>query len=201
MEARIGILTGNSYLRETAYGSTLEETTGPGDWYGRVSYFHAGGIDKPLLITKENVGSLVRRDTWRGLFHAGTSSTTGMRGDCMGASPTGCIWAPWPGWRTTASHSQTGSAPNVQAWFGGLVDGMRDASGQIYMRNRYYDQTTGEFAQTEPIGLAGGLNCCRFAKVIRPPIRTHTGCAPGVLPRIPSPGLKYPRMYPVAKKL
>ncbi|MBB4635905.1 RHS repeat-associated core domain-containing protein [Longimicrobium terrae] len=148
---------------QSATGINLEATTGTGDWYGRVSYFHAGGIDKPLLITKENVGSLVPRDTWRGQFHAGTSPTTGLRGDCTGASPTGCIWAPWPGWQTTAGHAQTGTAPEVQAWFGGLVDGMRDASGQMYMRNRYYDPATGQFTQTDPIGLAGGLNSYGFA--------------------------------------
>jgi len=128
-----------------------------------VSYFHAGGIDKPLLITKAGVGSLVPRDTWRGQFHAGTSPTTGLRGDCTGATPTGCIWVNWPGWRTTVSHAQTGAGPNVTAWFGGLVDGMRDASGQMYMRNRYYDPATGQFTQTDPIGLAGGLNAHGFA--------------------------------------
>jgi RHS repeat-associated protein len=34
---------------------------------------------------------------------------------------------------------------------------MRDASGQMYMRNRYYDPATGQFTQTDPIGLAGLL--------------------------------------------
>jgi hypothetical protein len=40
---------------------------------------------------------------------------------------------------------------------------MRDASGQMYMRNRYYDPATGQFTQTDPIGLAGGLNAYGFA--------------------------------------
>ena len=40
---------------------------------------------------------------------------------------------------------------------------MRDASGQMYMRNRYYDPQTGQFTQTDPIGLAGGLNAYGFA--------------------------------------
>jgi RHS repeat-associated protein len=35
---------------------------------------------------------------------------------------------------------------------------MRDASGQQYMRNRYYDPATGQFTQPDPIGIAGGLN-------------------------------------------
>jgi hypothetical protein len=30
---------------------------------------------------------------------------------------------------------------------------MRDASGQMYMRNRYYDPQTGQFTQPDPIGL------------------------------------------------
>jgi RHS repeat-associated protein len=48
-------------------------------------------------------------------------------------------------------------------WYGGLVDGMRDASGQMYMRNRYYDPATGQFTQTDPIGVAGGMNVYGFA--------------------------------------
>jgi hypothetical protein len=40
---------------------------------------------------------------------------------------------------------------------------MRDASGRMYMRNRYYDPTTGQFTQTDPVGVAGGLNAYGFA--------------------------------------
>ena len=40
---------------------------------------------------------------------------------------------------------------------------MRDGSGQLYMRNRYYDPATGQFTQTDPIGIAGGLNVYGFA--------------------------------------
>ncbi len=40
---------------------------------------------------------------------------------------------------------------------------MRDASCQMYMSNRYYDPATGQFTQTDPIGLAGGLNAYGFA--------------------------------------
>jgi RHS repeat-associated protein len=42
--------------------------------------------------------------------------------------------------------------------------GMRDASGQMYMRNRYYNPQTGQFTQPDPIGLAGGLNSYVFAE-------------------------------------
>jgi hypothetical protein len=63
-------------------GSALDETNVAGAMYGRVSYFHAGGIDRPLLITKEGVESVVPRETWRCQFHAGTSPTTGASRNC-----------------------------------------------------------------------------------------------------------------------
>lgn len=43
------------------------------------------------------------------------------------------------------------------------MDGMRDATGQMYMRNRYYDPATGQFTQQDPIGIVGGLNSYGFA--------------------------------------
>jgi RHS repeat-associated protein len=49
------------------------------------------------------------------------------------------------------------------AWWGSLITGGRDASGQMYMRNRYYDPGSGRFTQEDPIGLAGGLNLYGFA--------------------------------------
>ena len=72
----------------------------------------------------------------------------------------------WPGWATTAWHEDAGTQPVTgyeHYWFGSLVNGMRDASGQVYMRNRYYDPATGQFTQPDPIGLAGGLNSYGFA--------------------------------------
>jgi RHS repeat-associated protein len=68
----------------------------------------------------------------------------------------------WPGWRTNPWH-QDADAPDIVTWAGNLVDGMRDESGQMYMRNRYYDPATGQFTQPDPIGLAGGLNSYGFA--------------------------------------
>jgi RHS repeat-associated protein len=43
------------------------------------------------------------------------------------------------------------------------MEGQRDAGGQMYMRNRYYDPATGQFTQTDPIGISGGLNTYGFA--------------------------------------
>ncbi len=73
---------------------------------------------------------------------------------------------PWPGWNTTAWHEDAAKPQTVGTdtyWLGSLSVGMRDASGQMYMRNRYYNPQTGQFTQTDPIGLAGGLNSYGFA--------------------------------------
>ncbi len=50
------------------------------------------------------------------------------------------------------------------AWFGNIIALKRDATGQFYMRNRYYDPNSGQFTQEDPLGLAGGLNLYGFAK-------------------------------------
>ncbi|HEX2207817.1 MAG TPA: RHS repeat-associated core domain-containing protein, partial [Longimicrobium sp.] len=127
---------------------------------GNVSYFHAGGIDRPLVITKGST-SIVPHQNWRGQFARGTYAD-GTKSDCPPGVTTGCTPVAWPGERTTARHERE-SGGEIRNWFGGLVDGMRDASGQMYMRNRYYDPQTGQFTQSDPIGLAGGLNAYGFA--------------------------------------
>jgi RHS repeat-associated protein len=135
-------------------GSTIDGS------YGMVSYTHAGGIDRPLVITKNGV-SILPHQNWRGQFSSGTRPD-GSRSDCPAGVTTNCIQIAWPGYRTTAWHHDA-KEPDIRAWWGGLVDGMRDASGQQYMRNRYYDPATGQFTQPDPIGIAGGLNSYGFA--------------------------------------
>jgi RHS repeat-associated protein len=125
-----------------------------------VSYSHAGFIDRPLVITKYGV-SILPHQNWRGEFSSGTRPD-GTRSDCPPGVTTGCVAVRWPGYRTTAWHHDV-KEPDIRAWWGGLVDGMRDASGQQYKRNRYYDPATGQFTQPDPIGIAGGLNSYGFA--------------------------------------
>ncbi|HEX2207711.1 MAG TPA: RHS repeat-associated core domain-containing protein [Longimicrobium sp.] len=78
----------------------------------------------------------------------------GQRSDCTSYPASGCVPIQWPGERTTARHELEPQG-EIRNWFGGLVDDMRDASGQMYRRNRYYDPQTGQFTQPDPIGLAG----------------------------------------------
>jgi RHS repeat-associated protein len=129
-----------------------------------VSYFHAGGIDRPLVITKGTT-SIVPHQNWRGQFARGTYAdgpNVGKRSDCVTYPASNCVPIQWPGERTTARHELEPSG-EIHNWFGGLVDDMRDATGQMYRRNRYYDPQSGQFTQPDPIGLAGGLNEYGFA--------------------------------------
>ena len=49
------------------------------------------------------------------------------------------------------------------SWWGSLIHNKRDLTGQLYIRNRYYDPAAGRFTQEDPIGLAGGINLYGFA--------------------------------------
>jgi RHS repeat-associated protein len=135
----------------------LEQVDAPGVEYGIVGYTHAGGVDRPLVAYKTaggNVGAVVvPHMNGRGLFSLGTTES--------GAAST--VPVEWPGFRTTAYHSKGETQESTKNWMGSLLEGQRDAGGQMYMRNRYYDPATGQFTQTDPIGIAGGLNTYGFA--------------------------------------
>jgi RHS repeat-associated protein len=124
---------------------------------GIVGYTHAGGVDRPLVAYKTAGGNsgavVVPHMNWRGLFAFGTNETGGAS----------TVAVEWPGFRTTANHSMGETQATTKNWMGSLLEGQRDAGGQMYMRNRYYDPATGQFTQTDPIGIAGGLNTYGFA--------------------------------------
>jgi hypothetical protein len=63
-----------------------------------VSYFHAGGIDRPLVITKDGQ-SIIPHQNWRGQFARGTYPN-GTRSDCTSYPASGCTPIQWPGERT-----------------------------------------------------------------------------------------------------
>ncbi|MDB4949030.1 MAG: hypothetical protein JWM27_1679 [Gemmatimonadetes bacterium] len=76
-----------------------------------------------------------------------------------------CLSVNWPAPHEYLTHqTQDKGFLGLEGWNGSLVDGMRDASGQMYMRNRYYDPQSSRFTQEDPIGIAGGLNVYGFAK-------------------------------------
>jgi RHS repeat-associated protein len=68
----------------------------------------------------------------------------------------------WPGAQTNLDGDNPTPADGA-AWFGSLITGQRDGSGMTYLRNRYYDPSSGRLTQEDPIGLAGGANLYGFS--------------------------------------
>ncbi|HKP75842.1 MAG TPA: RHS repeat-associated core domain-containing protein [Longimicrobiaceae bacterium] len=130
---------------------------------GRVGYTH-GGLDAPLSLYRINytAGSahtLIIHRNWRGVpddatFPASLADT--VRPDLKISD------IAWPAKNYDAVYRPV-EVLVTPRWFGSLQTGSRDASGQFYRRNRYYDAATGHFTQSDPIGLGGGLNTYGFA--------------------------------------
>ena len=111
------------------------------------------------------MGTIVTHQSWRGQFSRGTFGNgprAGQSSDCTEYPATnGCLPVQWPGWNTTAWNQEAEKPATIGSerfWFGSLSVGMRDASGQLYMRNRYYNPQTGQFTQPDPMGWRG-VNC------------------------------------------
>jgi RHS repeat-associated protein len=132
--------------------------------FGVVLYAHGLGVDAPAHLAKLRPDSgwttLTPQAGWRGdiafgNLADGTNCTTFTPGRC----PT-----EWLAASVSAYRRDVGADPVLFSnWFGSLVRGRRDASGLTFLRNRYYNPTTGQFTQLDPIGLAGGLNAYGFA--------------------------------------
>jgi RHS repeat-associated protein len=72
-----------------------------------------------------------------------------------------CLYVVWP--KSFWGSYFKGGDPAAGDWAGSLIRGQQDISGLMYRRNRYYDPMTGQFTQSDPIGIAGGLNTYGFA--------------------------------------
>ena len=137
---------------------------------GRVGYVHAHGIDAPLAVYRmgwggqPNVFAVAPHANYQGVFEIGSiiggTYTGWSTRTCQGYS--GCPVMNWPGGNTTID-GQTPNPNPVQTWMGNLLGQKTDGSRLQYLRNRYYDPATGRFTQSDPIGLAGGLNLYGFA--------------------------------------
>jgi RHS repeat-associated protein len=133
--------------------------------YGRTGYVHGLGIDKPLTVDRlisTGANYFIPHANWHGLDDQGTLGMGTTAGSLITCSGVGCI--NWPALTNDLYYSELARQDaNPDSWSGDLVNQSRDISGQIYMRNRYYDPGTGRFTQEDPIGLSGGLNVYGFA--------------------------------------
>ena len=122
--------------------------------YGVVGYTHVTGVDVPSQIFKTATSAglqvIVPHVNWRGVYDSANVVS--------GAVPN----VRWPG-RTETLDAAPATPNALWDWFGDLSGGNTTGSGQKYMRNRYYDPTTGKFTQRDPVGLAGGLNLYGYA--------------------------------------
>jgi RHS repeat-associated protein len=87
----------------------------------------------------------------------------GTAADCaLTTSP--CATIRWPG--NTGVYMKPRPIDEVTTavatWMGSLLANGVGSTGMAYRRNRFYDATTGQFNQQDPIGLAGGANSYGF---------------------------------------
>jgi RHS repeat-associated protein len=153
------IWDGDQVLMELRAANTTSHFTTGSAYYGAVLYTHAGGIDQPLDVIK-GTQMLSPYTNWRGLYAGGTGSD-GL--DCNPSLGGWCSGLQFPGDKWTVYLNEREAVPPRPVWFGSLIRGSADASGLLYRRNRYYDPTTGQFTQEDPIGIAGGLNLYGYA--------------------------------------
>ncbi len=125
-----------------------------GQLEGQVMYTHGAGIDHPLSILRDGV--IVPVYDWRGSAVSGYCTSAITCGKLVWPEQLQSAWAEDP-------QPVDGATGQPEYWAGNLIDTKKDGSGYVYMRNRYYDPASGRFTQTDPIGLAGGLNAYGFA--------------------------------------
>jgi len=141
--------------------------------YGRIVYTHGQSVDRPLAFARISYSNvfpdpilILPQANWQGHYDLGyywASPIMCRRYPDPINGTSYCMQIDWPApymWKTMYERSR-GSGP--VSWMGSLIEEGRDASGQMYRRNRYYDPVTGRFTQEDPMGLAGGLNAYGFA--------------------------------------
>ncbi|HKO23263.1 MAG TPA: RHS repeat-associated core domain-containing protein, partial [Chloroflexota bacterium] len=127
------------------------------NWKGAfdLGSYDAGSLNAPCKIVGYRNGTHTEFQTW-----VPGSGETSTPPDTL----YNCLKVDWPAphlWLT--NRIRENNQMGAESWNGSLIDAMRDATGQMYMRNRYYDPASGRFTQQDPIGLAGGFNVYGFA--------------------------------------
>ncbi len=143
--------------------ATLESDNPSGAQYGRVLYTHGMGIDAPLSLVRTGhaIGTftVIPLANWRGIFDQGrfpdgTTQKCTTGGVCLNLSDLR--------WAARGAFFESLLGYHEKTWAGSLLESKQDASGQLYMRNRYFDPKMGRFTQEDPISFAGGMNLYGF---------------------------------------
>jgi RHS repeat-associated protein len=141
---------------------------------GETTQFHYGPGGE-LFFTTDGAGNLLQSFIWKGnslaavldgdtladgltfpLFnHLGSVVATV---DLTGQRKASLAYQPYGNYETPLGAADSG----LFTFVGGL--GVQDEGhGLFYMKNRFYDATTGRFLQRDPIGLEGGMNLYAYA--------------------------------------
>lgn len=171
---------GDQLLLERRRGTNASGAiVSPSQYTGTVVYVHGLELDQPLALIKDGDEVIQPQRDWRGHFDGGLT----LSGQAATQGVT------WPGGNLSAYLLERTPAQSL-GWRGSLIQGKKDPSGLIYMRNRYYDPASGRFTQQDPIGLAGGVNLYGFAD--GDPVNSHDpfGLCPPCYPDQPGGGFR-----------
>ncbi|MGE3527591.1 MAG: RHS repeat-associated core domain-containing protein, partial [Gemmatimonadales bacterium] len=117
-------------------------------------FFHAPGLDDPVLMIYRGTSSFVYRELYLMTDGAGRQLAVG---DSIGYIDIDDL-------QTTGRTEwrYAGQTSNAQG-FGAERYQAPSIAGVSYFRNRAYDTRTGRWTQEDPVGLAGGVNLYQYA--------------------------------------
>lgn len=152
----------------------------PNQYFGRVLYINGIMLDKPLAVVRYNYSN-ASDPANDSNFVSIPIKTVSLQWDATGhlsqfhcadfGSPLQCTGTRIYG--GTAQMRFDLALPrfvvdrpeddSILAWHGTLINDKADGTRTYYRRNRYYDPSSGQFTQEDPIGFNGGLNLYAFA--------------------------------------
>jgi RHS repeat-associated protein len=92
-------------------------------------------------------------ETVDGYVPGSSTGNTNPQGQITGAYDHCLAAVKWSGDYIWLDHRQRATPPGDPNFFiGSLVHNKRDLTGNLYMRNRYYDAQAGRFSQEDPFG-------------------------------------------------
>jgi RHS repeat-associated protein len=143
-------------------------------FYGRVLYLNRPGLDRPFDLVRYGYGYQYDATTYQSWspvtivphydWHDAPvylSFQNGQQQLCVAGSTSICLLYQLPD--ATAAFLNGNAVFLPTSWVGNAVDTKTEKNGVVYMRNRFYDPTSGLFTQEDPQDLGSGLNAYGFA--------------------------------------
>jgi RHS repeat-associated protein len=129
-----------------------------GSWWVRSRYL-SGGLDDPIAGRFSETASSTQQNL--GLVNDRQGTTlAAMKPD--GTQEIRVWWFSKNPFGMSDQFTGSGNQINTETGFGG-ASAPNTNGGFVYLRNRWYDPSTGRFLTQDPIGLAGGVNLYSYA--------------------------------------